>query len=393
VKKSQPKKVAPRKTVKADDRAFPIVGVGASAGGLEAVTHLLRHLPADARLALVLVQHLDPAQPSALVSLLSRATGMSVVEARDRLRVERGHVYVIPPNKTLGISRGVLRLQPRGLAKEPHAPINYFFRALAEDQAERAIGIVLSGTGDDGTQGLEAIKAADGITFAQTEKTAKHPGMPASASASADFILSPEDISAELVRIVQHPRSIHAHRAHEAELAAPDADGFREICTLLRTHAGIDFIHYKANTLTRRISRRMVLQKVDSLPRYVALLRQNPGELDALLQDVLISVTGFFRDPAAFDALKKKIFPRIVKHKTGGDAIRVWVPGCSTGEEVFSLAIALMEFMEASKRKCPIQLSLNSAMRPAVASGLMTSSVHQLQWSRIPLCGIAGAEN
>ena len=336
--------------------SFPIVGVGASAGGLEAVTQLLRSVPGGAKMAFVLVHHLDPEQPSGLASILSRATRMKVVEAKHGVRVERDHVYVIPPNKTLGISKGTLRLSPRRTAAEPHAPVNYFFRALAEDQGGRAIGIVLSGTGDDGAQGLEAIKAADGVTFAQTEESAKHSGMPASAGGSADFILSPEEIGAELVRIGKHPRAMHSHAAHAAELPPQDADEFKDICTLLRTHAGIDFSQYKPNTLNRRITRRMVLQKADTVPHYVARLRQNPGELDALMQDILISVTGFFRDPKVFDILKRKIFPRILKHKEGDEAIRVWVPGCSTGEEVFSLAIVLVEFMEAHEKKCPLQL-------------------------------------
>lgn len=199
---------APRQPEPVRVAAFPIVGVGASAGGLEAATQLLRHLPGDARMALVLVQHLDPGQPSALTSLLSRVTKLAVVEAENGTRVQCGHVYVIPPNKTLGISKGILKLSPRAKVAEPHSPVNYFLKALAEDQGHRAVGVILSGTGHDGADGLEAIKAANGITFAQTEKTAKHPGMPASASGAADFILSPEEIAAELVRISQHPAAL-----------------------------------------------------------------------------------------------------------------------------------------------------------------------------------------
>ena len=335
---------------------FPIVGVGASAGGLEAVTQLLRTLPGDARLAIVLVQHLAPGQPSALVSLLSRITKMSIAEAKNGMRVERGHVYVIPPNKVMGIANGILKLLPRATAAEPHAPVNFFFRALAEDQKERAVGIILSGTGDDGSLGLEAIKGADGITFAQTEKSAKHTGMPASASGSADFILPPEGIAAELLRIASHPRRLLVRAGDAAEPMPTDGSEFKQIFALLRVHAGIDFSNYKPNTLSRRINRRMVLLKMDSLASYIARLRESPGELDALFQDILISVTGFFRDPKVFETLKKKIFPRIVKHKSAEEAVRVWVPGCSSGEEVFSLAMALMEFMDKAGRKCPIQL-------------------------------------
>jgi two-component system CheB/CheR fusion protein len=335
---------------------FPIVGVGASAGGLEAATQLLRHLPGDARIALVLVQHLSPGQPSALTSLLGRVTQMAVIEAENGMRVECGHVYVIPPNKTLGISKGVLKLQPRSRAAEPHLPVNFFFRALAEDQGNRAIGVILSGTGHDGTEGLEAIKAASGITFAQTEKTARHPGMPASASGAADFIFSPEGIAAELVRISHHPIALRPRTEEAPDLLPAEGSEFKQVCTLLMAHSGIDFSHCKPNTLSRRISRRMVLLKMDKRARYVALLRENPSELDALLQDVLISVTGFFREPKASDILKKKIIPRILKHKAPEEPIRVWVPGCSTGEEVFSLAMALVEFIEAAGKKRPIQL-------------------------------------
>ena len=346
-----------KQTVAAEaSSSFPIVGVGASAGGLEAVTQLLRTLPGDARLAIVLVQHLAPGQPSALVSLLSRITKMSIAEAKNGMRVERGHVYVIPPNKVMGIANGILKLLPRATAAEPHAPVNFFFRALAEDQKERAVGIILSGTGDDGSLGLEAIKGADGITFAQTEKSAKHTGMPASASGAADFILPPEGIAAELLRIASHPRRLLVRAADAAGPVPADGSEFKQIFALLRVHAGIDFSNYKPNTLSRRINRRMVLLKMDSLASYIARLRESPGELDALFQDILISVTGFFRDPKVFETLKKKIFPRIVKHKSAEEAVRVWVPGCSSGEEVFSLAMALVEFMDKAGRKCPIQL-------------------------------------
>ena len=336
--------------------SFPIVGVGASAGGLEAVTQLLRTLPGDARMAIVLVQHLAPGQPSALVSLLSRITKMSIAEAKNGMRVERGHVYVIPPNKVMRIANGILKLLPRATAAEPHAPVNFFFRALAEDQKERAVGIILSGTGDDGSLGLEAIKGADGITFAQTEKSAKHTGMPVSASGAADFILPPEGIAAELLRIASHPRRLLVRAGDAAEPMPTDGSEFKQIFALLRVHAGIDFSNYKPNTLSRRINRRMVLLKMDRLASYIARLRESPGELDALFQDILISVTGFFRDPKVFETLKKKIFPRIVKHKSAEEAVRVWVPGCSSGEEVFSLAMALVEFMDKAGRKCPIQL-------------------------------------
>ncbi len=345
---------------------------------LEAATQLVRHLPGDARLALVLVQHLDPGQPSALASLLARVTELTVVEAKNGMPVERGHVYVIPPNKTLGISKGVLKLSPRGHSTEPHLPVNYFFKALAEDQGHRAVGVILSGTGQDGADGLEAIKAANGITFAQTERTAKHSGMPASASGAADFILSPEEIAAELVRISHHPSALLPRGEDGPGQFPAEAAEFKQVCSLLKAHSGIDFFHYKPNTLGRRITRRMVLLKSDSLAQYGGLLRGNPGELEALLQDVLISVTGFFRDPKAFEILKKKIFPRIVKHKSTDESIRIWVPGCSTGEEVYSLAMAVVEFMETAGKKWPIQLfgtDVNDAILNRARSGMYPESI------------------
>lgn len=335
------------------EEAFPIVGIGASAGGLEAVSQLLQSVPPDCGMGFVLVQHLDPAHPSALVSILSRVTKMIVKEAAHGMKVQPDTVFVIPPGKTLGISKRTLKLHPRRKSPPPNAPVNHFFTALAEDQGALAVGVILSGTGDDGTVGLEAIKARDGITFAQAQGSAKHPSMPAHASGAADFILVPEEIAAELVRIGRHPIAIDAGGT---AMVRPEADGFRQICAQFRSRAGIDFSQYKTPTLSRRISRRMLLQKKESLPQYCDFLRNNPEELDALMQDILISVTGFFRDPKAFEVMRKKILSRILRHKSEGESIRVWVPGCSTGEEVYSLAIMLVEFMDGADKKCPIQL-------------------------------------
>jgi two-component system CheB/CheR fusion protein len=333
---------------------FPVVGIGASAGGLEAVTQLLRHLPPDAGLGLVLVQHLDPLHESALTTLLARATAMVVSEATDGVRVEPGHVYVIPPNKKMGIEQGALRLLPREKTGDIHAPVDYFFRSLARDQGGQAIGIVLSGTGTDGTQGLEEIKAAGGITFVQNEASAKYAGMPASAGASgcADYILPPEEIAGELLRIGRHPHLVGA-RVVEGEAVPPgEGDDFKQICAQLRAHTGVDFSHYKPATMKRR----MVLLKLDRLADYVRHLRDRPAEVEALFQDILICVTGFFRDPKMFDLLKKKIFPKVLSHRQADAPIRLWVAGCSTGEEAYSLVIALVEFLEKAGVRCPIQL-------------------------------------
>ncbi|MCF7786842.1 MAG: PAS domain-containing protein [Prosthecobacter sp.] len=355
--------------------SFPVVGIGASAGGLEAVTSLLRSLPAETGMGFVLVQHLDPAHESALTTLLSRASQLTVLEAKDGMPVQPDHLYVIPPNKKIGIGQRTLRLLPRGNGGDLHTPVDYFFRTLAADQGGQAIGIILSGTGSDGTLGLEEIKAAGGITFVQDEVSAKYAGMPSSAGASgcADYILPPDAMAAELLRVGHHPHLIHEQRAGKDDVLPVDGDDFKQICALLRTHSGVDFTHYKPATLRRRISRRMVLQKLDTLKEYAACLRGSPAEVEALFQDILICVTGFFRDPKMFDLLKKKIFPKILKNRQDDAPIRLWVAGCSTGEEAYSLVIALVEFLEKVGVRCPVQLfgtDINESVVSRARTGL-----------------------
>jgi two-component system CheB/CheR fusion protein len=288
--------------------SFPIVGVGASAGGLEAFTQLLKALPADTGMAFVLVQHLAPTHASALAEILSRATKMPVTEILDDLTVEPNHVYVIPPDRSMIILRGALQLLPREVGV--HRPVDQFFRALAEDRRHRAIGVVLSGTATDGTLGLEAIKGEGGITFAQ-DATAQHEGMPHSAIASGcvDFVLPPDAIAQEIVRIGQHPYAVPEAEAREAG----EKPNLAQVVQLLYHATGVNFTHYKFNTLFRRVTRRMVFQKLDTLPEYVQFLRQTPGERDALYQDILISVTSFFRDIESYEALKSEVFPRLLK--------------------------------------------------------------------------------
>jgi two-component system CheB/CheR fusion protein len=355
--------------------SFPVVGIGASAGGLEAVTSLLKSLPAETGMGFVLVQHLDPAHESALTTLLSRTTRMTVLEAQDGLLVQPDHVYVIPPNKKMGIEQRTLRLLPRGNGGALHTPVDYFFRALAADQGGQSIGIVLSGTGSDGTLGLEEIKAAGGITFVQDEASAKYVGMPSNAGASgcADYILPPDQMAAELVRVGHHPHLIPEQKAEKDGLLPMEGDDFKQICALLRAHSGVDFTHYKPATLRRRISRRMVLQKLDTLKEYAACLRSSPAEVEALFQDILICVTGFFRDAKMFDLLKKKIFPKILKNRQDDAPIRLWVAGCSTGEEAYSLVIALVEFLEKVGVRCPVQLfgtDINESVVSRARTGL-----------------------
>src|SRR5437762_5360322 len=337
---------------------FPIVGVGASAGGLEAFTQLLKTLGSGRGMAYVLVQHLDPSHESALTELLAKATEMPVRQVTDATQVEPNHVYVIPPNVDMTILQGILQLRPRTEMRGHHMPIDRFLRSLAEDQRSNAIGVILSGTASDGTLGLAAIKAEGGITFAQDEKSAKFDGMPQNAIAAGcvDFILPPDAIAGELARIRAHPYLAPSSSSRTAELV-PDGDPqLKNILHLLLSANGVDFSDYKPATVKRRILRRMALHKVGELKDYVQFLRHYPAEVEALYEDILIKVTSFFRDPDAFEALKAEVFPGILKHRLPEEPVRVWVPGCSTGEETYSQAIALLEFLGHRSADIPIQL-------------------------------------
>ena len=328
---------------------FPIVGVGASAGGLEAVSQLLEHLPSDIPMALVVVQHLAPAHESILAELLGHKSSLPVSEVRDGVVVESGHAYVIPPGFDLRLEDARLRLAPRDPAQRPPLPIDGFFRSLAGTLGRRAIGVVLSGAASDGTLGLSAIRAEGGITFAQDPAGAAYDGMPRAAIAAGvvDFILSAPQIATELVRIAGHPYV--APRGLEGVLPAELRQGkelYPQVFAALRQAFGVDFTYYKFNTIGRRIARRMALRRVDHLEDYVALLRDDPAELESLFQDVLIMVTEFFREPESFAALRSEVFPRLLEDRSPERELRVWVPGCASGEEAYSLAMALSDFLE-----------------------------------------------
>lgn len=342
---------------KVDGKPFPIVGVGASAGGFEAFTDFLVSLPKDTGMAFVLIQHLDPKHKSKLTDLLVHSAKIPVSEATENLEVEPNHIYVIPENTTMSIQHGHLRLTPRKPHESPPMPIDHFFRSLAKEQQERAIGVVLSGTGSDGTLGIEAIKGEGGITFAQDERTAKYFGMPASAiaSGSVDFVLSPPEVAKELSRIARHPYVGQASKPQPKgtsglvdleKLLRESSSELTTLFNLLQARTGVDFSLYKQSTLKRRIIRRMILHKLDTLQGYMALAQNNAAEVDGLFNDLLINVTSFFRDPVTFQILKKKVFPRIVKAHGDDSPLRFWVCGCASGEEAYSLAIALVEFFE-----------------------------------------------
>jgi two-component system CheB/CheR fusion protein len=333
---------------------FPIVGIGASAGGLEAFTQLLSHLPEDTGMAFVLVQHLDPDHPSQLTSLLSRATTMPVREVKNGMGIEPNHIYVIPPNANMNLSASKLKLTPRGKSPVPH-PIDYFFCSLAKEQQSWAIGIILSGTGSDGAVGLKEIKGAGGITFAQDEKSARFSGMPLQAAGdSVDFILPPEKIALELARIGRDPYLALPQKTQTEAAEAATAKDFRRTLALLRSHTGVDFSQYRDTTIKRRIQRRMLVRTRHKLADYIELLERDRAEISALFDDVLINVTSFFRDPEMFEALKSRIFPEILKNDP--HTIRVWIAGCSTGQEAYSLAIALLEFLEHRPNAPGIQI-------------------------------------
>lgn len=290
---------------KSSRTTFPIVGIGASAGGLEAMSDLLKHLPGKTGVAFVLVQHLDPSHESAMVSLLARMTDMPVSEAKNNVALGPNHFYVLPPNKLISLSRRRLKLSPR---KDPHLPVDEFFRTLADEEGHRAIGVILSGNGSDGTEGCRAIKAAGGISFAQDEKSAKYPGMPASAvgAGCVDFVLPPERIARELAHLAEHPYMVPDQTETDEPSPTREHQMFGEIFAMLRQRTGVDFSQHKHATLQRRIHRRMVLHKLSSFKEYTEYLSRHGGEVQELFGDILIHVTGFFRDPGMFTVLKKK---------------------------------------------------------------------------------------
>ena len=336
-----------------------VVGVGASAGGMEAFRLLLGHVAADTGLAFVFVQHLDPTHHSDLTRILAGVSPIDVHEARDGLIVEPNHLYVISPDTALKIASQALRITPRApIHSGPHMPIDQFLKSLAKECGSRAIGVVLSGAGTDGAAGLEAVKAAGGITFAQDPATASFDNMPRAAIASecVDFILSPEAIAAELTKLAHHPY-IAADENTKSRGPAEDFDEqFDSILAGLLNATGIDFSLYRETTIRRRILRRLALSNLDSLKEYAERIRNDRGELSALHRDLLINVTRFFRDPESFETLKKVVVPRIVHGKPADSPIRIWVAGCATGEEAYSIAILLQEYFTETGRIYPVQI-------------------------------------
>jgi len=330
--------------------SFPIVGIGASAGGLEAFEAFFRACPLDTGMAFVLVPHLDPGHESLLTEILQRSTAMPVVEALDQTAVAPNHVYVIPPNREMAILQGVLQLSVPELVRGQRMPIDGFLRSLAEDQAERAIGIILSGTATDGTLGLRAILGAGGVCMVQEPSTAKYDGMPRSAinSGYATHILPVEQMPAMLVEVTRQA----VYRQHVAPVVPEKVQsGINQILLQLRSVTGHDFSLYKKSTIGRRIQRRMAQHAIEDEAVYARFLRENPSETQLLFKELLINVTSFFRDPEAFVVLKQTILPGLLAGKTADYVFRVWVAGCATGEEAYSIAIVLMELQGEIKAR------------------------------------------
>ena len=361
------------KTPKED---FPIVGIGASAGGLAAFGAFFSAMPNDTNpgMAFVLVQHLDPNHKSLLTELIGRYTRMPVYEIKDGMVVQPDCVYVIPPNHDMIFQDGKLQLLEPSEPRGHRLPIDIFFRSLAQSKQDLAIGIVLSGTGSDGALGVRAIKAEGGMVMTQTPESSEYDGMPRSAIATnlVDYTLTPVEMPAQLVTYVTQAFG-------KRPLLIPRTEGaMKKIFNLLRTHTGHDFSHYKQNTINRRIERRMAVQNIQSVDKYVRYLEQKPAEVEALFSDLLIGVTSFFRNPTAFEALQKKLIPDLFTNKRTDSAIRIWVAGCSTGEEAYSIGILLQEQMEMLKKNFKVQIfatDIDSRAIGEARSGVYPTSI------------------
>lgn len=366
-----------------------IIGIGASAGGLEAFTEFVKAIPAGTNAAFVLVQHLDPKHRSLLSELLSRSAAMPVSEIGDDTRVESRRFYVIPPNRELSIRAGVLHLTPRPKKIGVAVAVDQFLTSLAKDQGKNSVGVILSGAGSDGAKGLLAIKEAGGVTFAQEPISAKYDSMPRNSisNGAADFVLTPEEIAAEISRLsrglpLSKPKVAGAKNsvAQSQRLLSDDPslpvadwadgkgqDGLRRILFLLRDRTGLDFSLYRGNTINRRITRRMGFRHIQDLNQYSFLVKEDAEELEALHQDLLIGVTSFFRNPSVFEELKKTVFKRITSQPSAKDPVRFWVAGCSTGQEAYSLAVIFREFCETQKIYPRVQIFASDVNPKALA--------------------------
>ena len=339
------KRSVPADDPRSEERLFPIVGIGASAGGLEALDLFLRNVPAKSEIAFIIVQHLEPTQKDFMVELLQRSTAMKVVQVKDRTVVRPACVYVIPPNKEMSILHGVLHLLDRIAPHGVHLPIDFFLRSLADDEKERSVGVILSGMGSDGTFGLRAIKEKGGATFVQDPASSKFDGMPKSAIAGgmADIVAPVEMLPGKIIAYLQRAPLVSKSGLVKADKAR---SGLEKILILLRDQTGHDFSLYKNIAVYRRIERRMGIHQIDKIATYIRFLQENPQEVGLLFKELLIGVTGFFRDPGAWEKLKTEVIPALLADRAQSQVLRAWVIGCATGEEAYSLAIVFKEAVE-----------------------------------------------
>ncbi|HTZ38668.1 MAG TPA: chemotaxis protein CheB [Syntrophales bacterium] len=358
----------------------PIVGMGASAGGLEAFTSFFDNMPADSHMSFVLVLHLDPDHVSMMPELLKRHTRMDVIEAQNGMTVEPDCVYVIPPNKDMSIVGRVLQIGAPSETRGMRMPIDFFFRSLAEDQGEKAICVILSGTGSDGTLGMRAIHGAGGLCVAQEPETARYDGMPRSAIATglADYVLPVQRMPEQLQAYVKqyYPKK----PGKILYLDDSNLTAIQKILALLRARTGHDFSHYKKTTILRRIERRMSIHQLSDAGAYAHYMQENPKEVQVLFKELLIRVTSFFRDPEAFSALEKKILPDLIGKDPETYTIRVWVPGCGTGEEAYSIAILLREYMQGASADFKVQIFGTDIDEDSIAqarTGLYPANISQ----------------
>ena len=356
------KKISKKSRVKKDTvkisppvNSFYVVGIGASAGGLEALERFFGSMSEGSGMAFIIVSHLDPKHISIMPELIQKSTKMKLFQAEDGMVVRPNHVYVAPPNRDLAIFHGTIQLIEPQEAHGFRLPIDFFFKSLSADLGEKAVCIILSGMASDGTAGLKTIKSELGMVMVQDPKSAKFDGMPTSAiqTGLADYILPPEEMPEQLIKYTS--QKIKGVLLNKAIIDGKIPDAFQKIYILLRTHTGHDFSLYKQNTILRRVERRMNVSQLDSVPNYVRLLQENPDEVQNLYKELLIGVTNFFRDPESFEKLKN-IFSELVKRKPENDRIRIWVPGCSTGEEAYSVAIILQECINTAKKNFDVQI-------------------------------------
>lgn len=359
-------KVSKDKVILRSSNLFPVVGIGASAGGLDAFKRLLKAIPENSGMAYILVQHLDPAHESILADLLQRVTTIPVQEIADNMEVAPDHIYIIPSNKLLTATDGILQLSTRP-KHQKNMPIDLFFSSLAEVHQNHAIGVVLSGTATDGTLGLKAIKERGGVTFAQDQQSAAYDGMPESAiqAAVVDFILAPEDIPQQLLLLKNSLKTSHDNE--DEHVTALQENGFKQILSILRVRRGVDFTYYKQTTIRRRITRRIGLSMKENITDYLSFLKDNKHEQDILYQDLLIPVTQFFRDLKIFEALNETVFPYLFKNRPTNEPLRIWVAGCSTGEEAYSIIMCLQEYLSIQAQASKIQVFATDISEIAIA--------------------------